>query len=133
MKVSFLLMPANILKKVKTQNVLLEEHIDKIVNTYRAYRHSEDANIDKFSNVATLDEIKENDYNLNIPRYVDTFEEEEPIDLTLVSQELKTLEKDITTTDKTIADFCKQLNIETPFLTRNPSLRGTKQSHELNN
>ena len=107
-------------EKVKTQNVLLEEHLDKIINTYRAYCHSEQseesqANINKYSYVATLNEVKENDYNLNIPRYVDTFEEEEPIDLAAVSKDLKALQTDITKTDKTIADFCKELNIETPF------------------
>jgi len=97
-------------EKVKTQNVLLDKHIDEIVTTYR-----ERTTKDKYSYVASLDEVKENDYNLNIPRYVDTFEEEAPIDLAAVSQDLKQLEKDIKTTDKTIADFCKELNIETPF------------------
>ncbi|AUC76134.1 type I restriction-modification system subunit M [Olleya sp. Bg11-27] len=105
-------------EKVKTQNVLQDAHIDKIVETYRAYchtEHSRSATIDKYSYVATLAEVKENDYNLNIPRYVDTFEEEEPIDLTTVAKDLKALDKDIANTDATIADFCKQLNIETPF------------------
>jgi len=97
-------------EKVKTQNVLQDEHIAAIVETYRNRETK-----DKYSYVATLDEVKENDYNLNIPRYVDTFEEEDPVDLKAVSQELKALEADITKTDATIADFCKQLNIETPF------------------
>jgi type I restriction enzyme M protein len=57
----------------------------------------------------------ENEYNLNIPRYVDTFEEEEPVDLDAVSNELKSLENEITDTDKTISDFCDELNIKTPF------------------
>ncbi|EWH12639.1 type I restriction-modification system, M subunit [Cellulophaga geojensis KL-A] len=105
-------------EKVKTQNVLQDKHIDKIVDTYRAYCHSEriqSATIDKYSYVATLAEVKENDYNLNIPRYVDTFEEEAPVDLTTVAKDLKALEQDIAETDATIADFCKQLNIDTPF------------------
>jgi len=97
-------------EKVKTQNVLQDEHIEAIVETYRNRETK-----DKYSYVATLDEVKENDYNLNIPRYVDTFEEEDPVDLKAVSQELKALEADIAKTDATIADFCKQLNIETPF------------------
>ncbi|WKB81220.1 type I restriction-modification system subunit M [Cellulophaga lytica] len=97
-------------EKVKTQNVLQDQHINAIVETYRNRETK-----DKYSYVATLDEVKENDYNLNIPRYVDTFEEEEPVDLKAVSQELKALEQDIAKTDATIADFCKQLNIETPF------------------
>ena len=96
--------------KVKTQNELREQDIDKIINTYR-----ERTVHDKYSHLATLDEIKENDYNLNIPRYVDTFEEEEPIDIDAVSDELRALEYDIKETDKTIADFCSQLNIKTPY------------------
>ena len=60
-------------------------------------------------------EIEENDYNLNIPRYVDTFEEEEPVDLDAVSEELKSLDQDISETDKTISDFCEELGIKAPF------------------
>ena len=60
-------------------------------------------------------EVKENDYNLNIPRYVDTFEEEEQVDLKAVTDELKALEKDITDNDAVIAGFCKELGIEAPF------------------
>ena len=107
-------------EKVKTQNVLLPEHIDKIVSTYRAYCHAEQseaspAAIDKYSHVATLDEVKENDYNLNIPRYVDTFEEEEPIDITAVAKSIKQLDHDMQQTDEVIAGFCNELGIETPF------------------
>ncbi|MBZ0181388.1 MAG: type I restriction-modification system subunit M [Melioribacteraceae bacterium] len=97
-------------EKVKNQNVLRDEDVERIITAY-----SERKNNDKFSYVAKLDEIKENDYNLNIPRYVDTFEEEEPIDITAVANELKELEKEITDNDKIIEDFCKQLNIPTPF------------------
>lgn len=97
-------------EKDGNKNKLEEEHIDRIIKTYR-----ERFTDDKYSYVATLDEIEENDYNLNIPRYVDTFEEEEPIDLDEVSEKLKSLEEEISDTDSTIADFCKQLNIKTPF------------------
>ena len=97
-------------EKVKKQNVLRKEHIDKIIDTYRN-RKTED----KFSYVASMDEIKENEYNLNLPRYVDTFEEEVPVDLESVSNELQSLEKDINTTDKTIEGFCKELNIKPPL------------------
>ena len=97
-------------EKVKTQNMLREEDIDNIINTYKN-RNTQD----KYSYVANISEVAENDYNLNIPRYVDTFEEEEPVDLVAVSQELKILETDMATTDATIADFCKQLGIDTPF------------------
>ena len=97
-------------EKIKTQNVLQKKHIKEIIDTYRSR-----VTKDKYSYVAGLDEVKENDYNLNIPRYVDTFEEEEPIDITAVAKTIKQLDLDMQETDKTIADFCKQLNIETPF------------------
>ena len=71
--------------------------------------------IDKYCHVADIKEVKENDYNLNIPRYVDTFEEEEPIDIDAVSTELKTVEQDIKQADKLIAEFCNELGISTPF------------------
>jgi len=97
-------------EKVKTQNVLREEHIDKIISTY-SNRNTED----KYSYLASPEELIENEYNLNIPRYVDTFEEEEPVDLEVVSNELQSLENNITETDKTISDFCDELNIKAPF------------------
>ncbi len=97
-------------EKVKTQNVLREEHIDKIVSTYR--NRTEE---DKYSNRATLELIAENDYNLNIPRYVDTFEADDSIDINVIANEIKSLDASIESTDKIIADFCKQLNIATPF------------------
>jgi len=97
-------------EKVKTQNMLRAEDIEKIVTTYRVRKIE-----DKYSYVAILDEVRENDYNLNIPRYVDTFEEEEPVDLQAVSDELKALEKDIQETDEVIAEYCKQLGINPPF------------------
>jgi len=96
--------------KEGNQNVLRDEDVESIVNTYRNRE-----TIDKYSYVATLEEIVENDHNLNIPRYVDTFEEEEAIDLEVVSSELKDLEIELDSTNHTIADFCKELNISTPF------------------
>ncbi|MDA9627213.1 type I restriction-modification system subunit M [Flavobacteriaceae bacterium] len=96
--------------KVGKQNELRDEDVELLVNTYRN-RES----IDKYSSVVTLQEIEENDYNLNIPRYVDTFEEEEDIDLEQISQEIQFLEKDLSETNKTIQSFCKELNISTPF------------------
>ena len=65
--------------------------------------------------MATLSEVAENDYNLNIPRYVDTFEEEESVDLDQVATDLQALEKDMAETDALIANFCQQLNLQTPF------------------
>ena len=97
-------------EKVKTQHVLRSMDIEKIITTYRE-RKTED----KFSYLATKEEVIENDYNLNIPRYVDTFEAEEVVDIERVSEGLKTLEKDIVEADKSIAEFCKELNIQPPF------------------
>lgn len=101
---------SNDFEKDGNKNKLLPKHINKIVKTYQKREA-----IDKYSYVATIAEIKENDYNLNIPRYVDTFEEEEPVDLETVSSMLKQLNEDIKKADTEIAAFCKQLNISTPF------------------
>lgn len=93
-------------EKVKTQNKLRPEHIQKIVDTYRARRE-----IEKYSHCATLQEIKDNDYNLNIPRYVDTFEEEEPIDIHAVMEEIKELEAKRAELDKEINVYLKELGL----------------------
>jgi len=71
--------------------------------------------VDKYSYVAPLSEIEENEYNLNIPRYVNTFEEEEIIDVSKVSLKLKTLETDMKETDEALITLCSELNIDTPF------------------
>jgi type I restriction enzyme M protein len=84
--------------------------VDKIISTYQARE-----NVDKYAYVATLEEVEENDYNLNIPRYVDTFEEEEPVDLEAISQELKQLNQDIKEVDQEIESYCQELNLNTPF------------------
>jgi type I restriction enzyme M protein len=107
-------------EKVKTQNYLREEDITKIIDTYTAYsspleRGTRGVAEDKYSHVAPLTEVAENDYNLNIPRYVDTFEEEAPVDLAAVSKELREVAEQSRSTDATIADYCKQLGIDTPF------------------
>ncbi|SFG22569.1 type I restriction enzyme M protein [Salegentibacter agarivorans] len=96
--------------KVKTQNVLTQANIDKIISTYRE-RKTED----KYSYVAPLGEVAENDYNLNIPRYVDTFEEEESVDIGAVATEIQNLDTDRRENDELIGSFCKELNIKTPF------------------
>ncbi|TLS73384.1 type I restriction-modification system subunit M [Aliarcobacter thereius] len=97
-------------EKAKNQNFLREQDIKKIIDTYKSRKQ-----IEKYSHLASLQEIKENDYNLNIPRYVDTFEEEEIIDLDKVCYELKELEISMKKTDETIATFCTELGISTPF------------------
>mgnify|MGYP000845200733 CR=1 FL=1 len=93
-------------EKVKTQNKLRPEHIRKIVETYRNRTE-----IEKYSHCATLQEIAENDYNLNIPRYVDTFEEEEEIDIHAVMAEIKELEAKRADLDKQIEVYLKELGI----------------------
>ncbi len=69
----YLLMPANTLRKAKNQNHLSEQHINAIVEALSKKRE----NIEKSTQLATLEEVQTNEYNLNIPRYVDTFEAEE--------------------------------------------------------
>jgi type I restriction enzyme M protein len=101
---------SNDFEKIKAQNYLNDEHVDKIIDTFKN-RES----IEKYSYLASLDEIKENDYNLNIPRYVDTFEEEEPVNLDEVSRELKALDAEMQITDSEIDKFCKELGISVPF------------------
>lgn len=93
-------------EKVKNQNMLREEHIDKIVETYRNR-----TTIEKYSHLATLKEVEENDYNLNIPRYVDTFEAEEEIDIKSVMQEIKSLEAKRAELDKEIDVYFKELGL----------------------
>lgn len=97
-------------EKVGNQNALTNDHVEKIVQTY-ATRET----IDRYSYVAPLSEVAENDYNLNIPRYVDTFEEEEPIDLMTVVTSLQGLEEAMAETDTTIAGFTQELGIPSPF------------------
>ncbi|MEN0530152.1 DUF1672 family protein, partial [Staphylococcus aureus] len=79
-----------VVEKGKNQNHLSDAQVERIIDTYKRK-----ATIDKYSYSATLQEIADNDYNLNIPRYVDTFEEEAPIDLDQVQQDLKNIDKEI--------------------------------------
>lgn len=96
--------------KEGNQNKLRDEDVNEIVETYTKRETKE-----KYSSVVELSEIAENDYNLNIPRYVDTFEEEEIIDLDAVSSDLKAIDVDLLEINKEIADFCSELGISTPF------------------
>ena len=97
-------------EKQGNQNVLTDEHVEKIIETYRLRKEEE-----KYSHLASLKEVEQNDYNLNIPRYVDTFDEEEQIDIIEVAKELKSLGEEMKQTDMHLAAFCKELNIEMPF------------------
>jgi type I restriction enzyme M protein len=101
---------SNEYEKVKTQNVLREEHIEKIIDTYRNRKE-----IEKYSKRIETQYIASQDYNLNIPRYVDTFEAEDHIDIEAIAQELKALDEGMKATDSTIVQYCKELNISSPF------------------
>lgn len=90
----------------KNQNILRDCDIKKIVDTYKKR-----VTIDKYSYVATLDEIKENEYNLNIPRYVDTFEEEEEIDIQATQKEIDELEKQLADVQKKMQGYLKELGL----------------------
>ena len=91
-------------KSGKNQNNLSEENIAKIIATYRT-RES----IDKYAYLATLQEIKDNDYNLNIPRYVDTFEEEAEIDLVAVRAEREQLKTQLAELEVQMAKYLEEL------------------------
>lgn len=91
-------------KAGKNQNLLTEEHIQKIIQTYHAL-----SNVDKYAHLATLEEIQENDYNLNIPRYVDTFEEEEEIDLMAVRAEREQLKAQLTELEGDMDKYLEEL------------------------
>ena len=97
-------------EKATNQNTLSDENVTKIIETYQKREA-----VDKYAYVASLGEVKENDYNLNIPRYVDTFEEEEFVDLGAVASELRKIERNMQKTDTTIAGFCRELGIANPF------------------
>jgi type I restriction enzyme M protein len=93
-------------EKGKNQNKLREEDIKKIVETYEKYQ-----TIDKYSYVATKDEIKENDYNLNIPRYVDTFEEEELVDLDEVKENIASIKEELEEVEKQMQKYLDELGL----------------------
>ena len=91
----------------KNQNRLRDQDVDKIIKTYIDRKE-----IEKYCHIASLSEIEENDYNLNIPRYVDTFEEEEEIDIKAVQQELKVIDKQIAEVDKELNAYLKELGLD---------------------
>ena len=88
--------------KGKNQNKLSQENIDRIVETYKKRE-----DVEKFAHVASFEEIKENDFNLNIPRYVDTFEEQEEVDIVELGKELVALNKQIKDAER---DFLSMLD-----------------------
>lgn len=97
-------------EKVKNQNILRQDDIDNIINTYRNRTNKE-----KYSHVASMDEIiNKNEYNLNIPRYVDTFEAEDEIDLVDVTKKIHEIDKSMKDIDLKILSFCQELGITAP-------------------
>lgn len=97
---------------VKNQNRLGEQHISHIVDTYRDFHSGKfQAGVveEKFSYVATFDEIKENDFNLNIPRYVDTFEEETEVNIGSVQQEIQRLEGELKSVQSELDRYLTEL------------------------
>ncbi len=96
-------------KRGTNQNHLSDGNVGKIVETYKKRENKE-----RYSYVASLKEISENNYNLNIPRYVDIFEEEDAIDIEHVSGELRLLKGKLDATDQVIAEFCHELEIASP-------------------
>lgn len=97
---------SNDFEKGKNQNLLRDEDVEKIINTIRNRE-----TIDKYSYVANIEEIKENDYNLNIPRYVDTFEEEEEIDIKAVQESIKNRDKTLEELYKKLEEDLKELGL----------------------
>jgi type I restriction enzyme M protein len=93
-------------KDAKNQNVLTEDHLEKIVATCRAF-----ATVEKYAYRATPQELADNDFNLNIPRYVDTFEEEAEIDLGAVKKEIAGLEKELTAVRAKMDGYLKELGL----------------------
>ncbi len=95
---------SNEFKSGKNQNQLTEDNIAKIIETYKARE-----NVDKYAYLASFDEIAENDFNLNIPRYVDTFEEEAEIDLEAVRAQRLELKAELDSLETEMAGFLKEL------------------------
>ena len=94
----------------KNQNILRETDIDRIVGTY-----VDRVDVEKYAHVATMEEIEENGFNLNIPRYVDTFEKEPEIDLAEVAAEIRKLQKEIKELDSQLKPYFDELGLDFPF------------------
>ena len=94
-------------EKGKNQNRLTEENIQKIIETYEKRE-----DVEKYAHVASIEEIEENEYNLNIPRYVDTFEEEEEIDIEEVLKQIAQDNAEIEALEKEINAQLKLLGVD---------------------
>lgn len=96
--------------KGKNQNELSDAHIQRIVDAYKDRK-----DIDKFAHEASMKEIEENGFNLNIPRYVDTSEAEEEIDIDAVTEEIEKIDVDIAQTSKELKKSFQELGLKFPF------------------
>ena len=93
-------------EKGKNQNILRDQDIAKIIETYKKRQ-----DVDKYAHLATMDEIKENEFNLNIPRYVDTFEEEPPIDIVALSKEMQDIDQKIAQSEAEFLSLVDDLDV----------------------
>jgi len=91
----------------KNQNTLRKQDIEKIIKAYDQYQ-----DIEKYARVVGIKEIEENEYNLNVRRYIDSNDEQEVIDVKKVWKELQTLEKDRDEINKKVTSFIKELGYE---------------------
>jgi type I restriction enzyme M protein len=91
----------------KTQNLLLEEHIAKIVETFKKRK-----SLEKYARSVPVTEIIENDFNLSIPRYIDTFEADEEIDVKIVQREIETLETQLSQVKAKMKEYLKELGVD---------------------
>ncbi len=94
-------------KANKAQNILTEENIENIYSTYKKRK-----DVEKFARSVSFKELEENDFNLNITRYVDTFVEEEPVDIKANLKELALLEPELQELEKQMAEYLKELGIK---------------------
>jgi type I restriction enzyme M protein len=91
----------------KTQNLLLEQHISKIIETFKSRQ-----NIERYARAVPASEIIENEFNLNIPRYIDTFEAEEEIDIKAVQVEIDTLERELVEIKSKMTGYLRELGVD---------------------
>ena len=90
-----------------TQNYLREQDIEKILGTYQKR-----VSVDKYAYLTDFDELKENDFNLNIPRYVDTFEPEPLVDLVTVNAEINNLNTELKNVEEKVTGYLKELGLD---------------------
>lgn len=94
-------------EKITNQNIITDEHIEQIIHTFIHRKET-----DKFSRNVSLKEIEENDYNLNIPRYVDTQEDEVILDTQEIVKNMKNLDKQISENEQHLEALCQQLGVD---------------------